>query len=66
MPHIKYLCVLLLLAVLTVRHMNLSLHIWASLKGIATQIWSFGCGFACATIMGCLGFKISFGIIILL
>ena len=40
------------------------LHPWASLKGIVTCIWPFGCGFAYAIIMGCAGFKLSFGLFI--
>ena len=36
------------------------------LEGGATSIWSFGCSFACSTAMGCAGFKLSFGIIIVL
>ena len=47
-------------------HWHLSLHIVVSLKGRITCIWSFGCGFACATAMGCAGFRLLFGIIIVL
>ena len=41
-------------------------HIVVSLKGRTTYIWSFGCGFAYDTAMGCAGFRLSFSIIILL
>ena len=36
----------------------LCLHIAVSLKGRTTRIWSFGCGFDCATAMGCAGFRL--------
>ena len=45
-------------------HARLGLHIAVSLKGRTTRIWSFGRGFACATAMGCSGFRLSFGTII--
>ena len=45
---------------------TLGLHIMVSLKGRITCIWSFGCGFACATAMGCAGLKLLFGTIIIL
>ena len=48
------------------RYPFLGLHIAVSLKGKTTFIWSFGCNFACATSMGCAGFRLLFGIIILL
>ena len=79
MPHIRYLCMLLPLirpsvrhlyvllpfVMPHVRHMHLGLLIVVSLKGRIICIWSFGCGFAFATTMGCAGFRLSFGIIIL-
>ena len=37
-----------------------------SKKGIAIYMWAFGCSFACATTIGYAGFKLSFGITILL
>ena len=49
-----------------VGHTHLGLHIGVSLKCRTTHIWSFSCGFACATIIGHFGFKLSFGITILL
>ena len=64
--HIRYVCLLLPLVMLNVRHAYLGLHIVVSLKGRKTCIWSFGCGFACITTMGCAGFKLSFGMIIVL
>ena len=42
----------------------LGLHIKVTLEGRTTRIWYFGCGFACATTIGCAGFRLSFGIII--
>ena len=45
-------------------HARLELHIAVSLKGRTTCNWSLGCGFACATAMGCAGFRLSFGTII--
>ena len=59
-------CVYVLLPLVRphVRHARLGLHIAVSLKGRTTRIWSFGCGFACATAMGCAGFRLSFGTII--
>ena len=41
-----------------VRHTRLGLHIAVNLKGRTTRIWSFGCGFTCATAMGCTGFRL--------
>ena len=49
-----------------VRHAHLGLHIGVRLEGSTTRIWSFGCGFACTTTMGCAQFKLSFGTIIIL
>ena len=66
MPHIRHLCVPLPLVICHIRHAHLGLHIALRLKGRTTCIWSFGCSFACATIVGCSGFKLSYGIIILL
>ena len=65
-PHIRHLCVLLLLVMPHLRHTRLGLHIAVSLKGRTTCILSFGCGFACATAMGCVGFRLLFGTIIVL
>ena len=76
MPHVKHVCLLLPLARPHVRHLcvllphlrhaHLDLHTVVSLKGRTTCIWSFGCGFACATAMGYAGFRLLFGIIIIL
>ena len=66
MPHVRYVYVLLPLVMPHIRHTRLGLHIAVSLKGRTTRIWSLGCGFACATKMGCAGFNLSFGIIIVL
>ena len=63
-PHVKYVCVLLPLVMPYVRHAHLGLHIGVKLKGRTTRIRSFNFNFACATIMGCAGFKLLFGIII--
>ena len=49
-----------------VMHAHLGLHIAVSLKGKITCSWSFGCGFACATAMGCAGFRLLFGTAIVL
>ena len=65
-PYVRHLCVLLPLVIPHVRHARLDLYIAIILKGRATHIWFFGCGFACATTMGCAGFRLSFGTIILL
>ena len=65
-PHVRHVCVLLHLVRPHVRHAHLGLHIAVSLKGRTTHIWSFGFGFACATAMGCSGFRLLFGIIIAL
>ena len=60
------MCELLPLVRPHIRHAGLGLHITVSLKGRTTRIWSFGCGFACATAMECAGFRLLFGIIIAL
>ena len=65
-PHIRHVRVLLTLAIPHVRHTHLGLHIAVSLKGRTTYIWSFGCGFACATAMGYAGFRLLFGTIIVI
>ena len=65
-PHIRHLYVLLTLVMPQVRNARLSLHIALILKDRTTRIWSFGCSFICATTMGCTGFRLSFGIIVLL
>ena len=64
-PHVMHVCLLLLLVRLYVRHARLGLHI-ASLKVRTTHIWSFTCGFACATAMGYARFRILFGTVIVL
>ena len=64
MPHLMHMCVLLPVAMPYVKHAPLGLHIGVRLKGRTTHIWFFACIFACATIMGCSGSKLSFGIII--
>ena len=66
MPHVRHICVLLPLKVLHVRYAQLGLYIGVRLEGRTTRIWYFGCGLACATTMGCSGFKLSFGTIIVL
>ena len=65
-PHVRHLYVFLPPTMPYIRHLCLGLHIAVSLKGRLTRIWSFDCGFACATTMGCTGFRLSFGTIILL
>ena len=57
-PHVRHVCVLLPLVRPHVRHARLGLYIAVSLKGRTTRIWSFSCGFACATEMGCAGFRL--------
>ena len=57
-PHIRYVCVLQPLVRPYVMHTRLGLHIAASLKGRTTCIWSFSCGFACGTAMGCVGLRL--------
>ena len=49
-----------------VRYAHLGLYIGVRLEGRTTHIWFFGCGFAYTTTMGGSGFKLSFGIIIVL
>ena len=66
MPYVRLVYVLLHFVMPHIRYVHLGLHIGVSLKGRTTHIWSFGSGFAFATSMGCAGFKLSFGIIILL
>ena len=61
MPHIRHVCMLLPFVRFYVRYAYLGLLIAVSLKGRTSHIWSFGCGFACATIMGCAGFRLLFG-----
>ena len=65
-PHVRHVYVLQPLVRPHIRHVPLGLHIALSLKGKTTQIWSFGCGFACATAMGCVGFRLLFGTAIVL
>ena len=69
------MCVLLPLVRTRVRHLcvllpfimpHLGLYMAVNLKGRSTHIWSFGCGFACATAMGCAWFRLLFDIIIVL
>ena len=60
------MCGLLLLINLHVTYAHLGLHIAVSLKGRTTCIWCFGCGFTCDITMGCVGFRLSFGMIIVL
>ena len=62
-PHVRHMCVLLPLVRPHVRHAHLGLHIAVSLKIKTACIWSFECGFACATVMGCAGFRLLFGTI---
>ena len=57
-PNVRHLCVLLPLVMPQVWHMRLGLYIAVSFKGRTTPIWYFGCGFACATTMGCAGFRL--------
>ena len=65
-PHIWHVCVLQPLVRPHVMNARLGLHIAVSLKGRTTHIWSYGCGFTCATAMGCTGFRILFGTVIAL
>ena len=64
--HVRHVFVLLPLVRPYVRHARLGLYIAVNLKGRTTRIWSFGYSFACATAMGCAGFKLLFGKIIVL
>ena len=66
MPHVGNMYMLQPFMIPHVRHAHLGLVIAVSLKGRTTCIWSFGCGFACATTMGCAGFKLKFGMITVL
>ena len=63
-PHVKHVYVLLPLVRPHVRYACLGLYIAVSLEGRTTCTWSFGCGFACATAMGCAGFRLLVGTII--
>ena len=64
--HIRHVYILLPLIKPHVMHARLGLHIAVSFKGRTTRIWSFGYGFACVTPMGCAGFRLLFGTIIVL
>ena len=66
MPHVRHVYVLQPFVRPHVRHAHLGLHIVVSLKGRTTHIWFFGCGFACATAVGCAGFRLLFSTIIVL
>ena len=66
MPHVRHVCVLLPIVMPHIRYMDLDPYIGVSLKCRTTCSWSFSCGFAYATAMGYAGFKLSFGITILL
>ena len=66
MPHVRHVYVLLPLVKPYIRHTHLGLHIAISLKSRTTCIWSFNCGFSCATAMGCAGFRLSWDTIIVL
>ena len=66
MIHVKHMCMLLPLVMLHVRHVQLGLYIGVSLNSKTTYISSFGCSFVCATTMGCAGFKLLLGMIIVL
>ena len=65
-PHVRHVCVLQPLVRPPVMHARLGLCIAVSLKGRTTSIWYFGCGFTCTTAMGCAGFRLIFGIVIVL
>ena len=65
-PHVRHVCMLLPFVMPHVRYAHLDLHKVFNLKGRITRIWSFGCGFACATATGCAGFRLLFGIIVVL
>ena len=58
MPHVRHVYVLQPLVRPHVMHALLGLHIAVCLKGRKTHIWSFGCGFACSTAMGCAGLRL--------
>ena len=66
MPHVRHMYVLQPLLRPHVSHARLGLHIAVSLKGRITRIWFFGFSFACATAMGCAGFRLLFGTVIIL
>ena len=57
-PHVRHVCVLQPLVRPHVMHARSGLHIAVSLKGRTTRIWSFSCGFTCATAMGYTGFRL--------
>ena len=65
-PHIKHVYILLPLVRPHLKHARLGLYIAVSSKGRTTRIWSFGYGFACTTAMGCAGFRLLLGTIIVL
>ena len=65
-PNVRLVCVLQPLVRPHVMCACLGLHTMVSLKGRTTCIWSFGCGFACTTAMGCAGFRLLFGTVIVL
>ena len=65
-PHVRHVCVLLPLVRPHVRRVHLGLHIAVSLKGRTTRIWTFGCGFACATVIRFAGFRLLLDIILVL
>ena len=65
-PHVRHECMLQPLIRPHLMHAHLGLHIAVNLKGRTTCIWSFGCGFACATAMGCAGFRLLSGTAIVL
>ena len=66
MHHVRHVYVLLPLVMPHIRDAHLGLHIRVGLKGRTTRIWFFGYSFTYATTMGCSGFEISFGMIIVL
>ena len=57
-PHIRHVYVLLPFIKPYIRHEYLGLHKADSLKDRTTCIWSFGCGFACAIMIGGAGFRL--------
>ena len=63
---VRHVCMLLLFVRPHLRQACLGLHIAISLKDRTTRILSFGCGFAYVTAMGCAGFRLLFGINIVL
>ena len=65
-PHVRHVYVLLPLVKPHVRHARLGIHIAVSLKGRTSRISYFGCGFACATALGCAGFRLLFSTVIVL